>query len=314
MAAEAAWICSICCDGRKDVAYVIPCHHEFCLSCILRWAKRKENCPLCRRVMTTIRASGWADDDYLEFVVCPPASPLPAYFQAGTAPGHSSHSPLASPPPSLMLPEEQGAVEPESSAPPVGGLLPKVWAALFRQHREILDPALPWLRQELSVIFGTQWWPAMAAENLILYALCHFGLDSEALVQQLQPGLEDSTAMLIQGLVTTIVHRCGEQARRQLGLQHACAARGQEDGTATSSRVTLSSRPGPSSSPTGASVEDLEELPSTSEAVLPGGPSQPPAAPIPRGQEEPHEESEQAAAAAAGPSAQGSSPSPSAPG
>ena len=59
--------------------------------------------------------------------------------------------------------------------PMVSGLLLEVWAALFRQHPEILDPVLPWLRQELRAIFGTQWWEAMAAENLILNTLCGCG-------------------------------------------------------------------------------------------------------------------------------------------
>lgn len=44
------------------------------------------------------------------------------------------------------------------SAPLVPALPPKVWAALFQEHQEILDPLLPWLRQELAVMFGTVWW------------------------------------------------------------------------------------------------------------------------------------------------------------
>ena len=102
--------------------------------------------------------------------------------------------------------------------PMVGGLLLEVWAALFRQHPEILDPVLPWLCQELQNIFGTQWWEAMAAENLILNTLCDIRLDSEALIQLLQPALGDRAEMLIQGLVDTVVNRWGEEAHGQLGL------------------------------------------------------------------------------------------------
>lgn len=40
---------------------------------------------------------------------------------------------MASTSPSLLYPDEKGAVESESSAPPVAGLLHEVWTALFRQ-------------------------------------------------------------------------------------------------------------------------------------------------------------------------------------
>lgn len=206
--------------------------------------------------MTTIKVPAWADDSDLEFIVCPLATPVLACFQAGTSPGHlagqSFHSPEAYPPPAMPVPDEQGAVETVFSAPPVPGLPPDVWAALFQEHREILDPLLPWLRQELAVIFGTAWWQATLAKNFILAALCLFGLDSEALFQQLQPGLVDRTATLIHGIINTVVQRCSEQAWRRLGLHHAYTAREQEDrhaaspGTTTSSRVTLNSSPGPS--------------------------------------------------------------------
>ncbi|XP_021240341.1 uncharacterized protein LOC110392422 [Numida meleagris] len=318
MAAEEAWTCPICRDVQKDIAYAVPCRHAFCLGCILRWAKQKETCPLCRRTVAVVKVAAWDDDDDLDFIIRPPAPPVPACFQAGIVPIHSPHHHAPSPPPFLLLTEEQEAVEAEDGRT-VGGLLLEVWAALFRQHREILDPVLPWLRQELQDIFGTQWWEAMAAENLILNALCDIGLDSEALIQLLRPALGHRVETLIRGLVDTIVSRWGEEAHGQLGLQgihvsggqeEGPAARGQEDssvaapGPTASPQGTLVSRPGPIGS-TGS--PNREEQPSTPEAVLPGDPSHPHAARIPREHEEPHEETEQVAAA--GPSAQGSSPS-----
>uniref|UniRef100_A0A803XW06 RING-type domain-containing protein n=1 Tax=Meleagris gallopavo TaxID=9103 RepID=A0A803XW06_MELGA len=63
MAAEEAWTCPICRDVRKDIAYAVPCRHEFCLGCILRWAKQKETCPLCRRIMTVVKVAEWDKDN-----------------------------------------------------------------------------------------------------------------------------------------------------------------------------------------------------------------------------------------------------------
>ncbi|XP_021247228.1 E3 ubiquitin-protein ligase Topors-like [Numida meleagris] len=317
MAAEEAWTCPICRDVQKDIAYAVPCRHEFCLGCILRWAKQKETCLLCRRDMAVIKVAEWDDNSDLDFIIRPPAPPVPACFQAGITHIYNPHSYAPSPPPFVLLPEEEEAVEAEQR-PTVGGLLLEVWAALFRQHREILDPVLPWLRQELRDIFGTQWWEAMAAENLILNTLCDIGLDSEALIQLLRPALGHRAETLIQRLVDTIVSRWGEEAHGQLGLQgvHVSGgqeegppARGQEDssvavpGSTASPQGTITT-PGPNSS---MGSPNREEQPSTPEAVLPGDPSHPHSNHILREHEEPHEETEQVAAA--GPSAQGSSPS-----
>ncbi|XP_019467215.1 uncharacterized protein LOC109365056 [Meleagris gallopavo] len=318
MAAEEAWTCPICREVRKDTAYAAPCRHEFCLGCILRWAKQKETCPLCRRVMAVVKVAEWDNDNDLDFIICPPAPPVPACFQAGIAHMYSAHSHAPSPPPFLLLPEEQEAVEAEER-PMVGGLLMEVWAALFRQHQEMLDPVLPWLRQELRNIFGTQWREAMATESFILNALCHIGLDREALIQQLRPALGDRAVTLIQGLVNALVSQWGEEAHGQRGLQGVHVSGGQEEGPAARGQEdSMVAAPGPAASPPGTvtsrsgpngSTENLirEEQPSTSQAVLHGDLSHTPAVHVLTEHQEPHEETEQVAAE--DPSAEGSSPS-----
>uniref|UniRef100_A0A8V5GMX3 E3 ubiquitin-protein ligase Topors n=1 Tax=Melopsittacus undulatus TaxID=13146 RepID=A0A8V5GMX3_MELUD len=56
--------CPICLGNWKEVSYVMPCHHQFCYQCILRWAETKPECPLCKRRIQSILHSVQADDDY----------------------------------------------------------------------------------------------------------------------------------------------------------------------------------------------------------------------------------------------------------
>uniref|UniRef100_A0A8B9CA98 RING-type domain-containing protein n=1 Tax=Anser brachyrhynchus TaxID=132585 RepID=A0A8B9CA98_9AVES len=40
MATEADVTCPVCQGTPKEPSIVIPCRHQFCLGCIMRWAKR----------------------------------------------------------------------------------------------------------------------------------------------------------------------------------------------------------------------------------------------------------------------------------
>uniref|UniRef100_A0A8D2PA39 RING-type domain-containing protein n=1 Tax=Zosterops lateralis melanops TaxID=1220523 RepID=A0A8D2PA39_ZOSLA len=67
MARENYSNCHICQDTPKDVASALPCHHQFCLGCILRWTQTNPSCPLCRTPIETIRFSERGEQDYLLF-------------------------------------------------------------------------------------------------------------------------------------------------------------------------------------------------------------------------------------------------------
>ena len=279
--------------------------------------------------MEEVKVAAWDDDEDLNFIIWPPAPPVPACFQEAVAPSFSSSSSSlsSSPPPSLWSDEEEdeegedqeneeAESQEDEEEPTVGGLLLDIWAELFRHHQQILDPVLPWLRRELRAIFHSHWWQAMAVEAYILNALCDIGPDSEWLMELMQPVLENRTETFIQELVDTIVHQCSEEAHRLLGLQgtlvsggqeEGFAARGQEDSPVAAPGPTASPELNLTSGPRLPACPNIEEQTRTAVADILVGPSHAPAAHMAREVEELNEEVEQEAAA--GPSAQGSSPS-----
>ncbi|OXB50914.1 hypothetical protein ASZ78_003501, partial [Callipepla squamata] len=146
--------------------------------------------------MKTVRVSVRGDNEYQECIVSPPAVPAPIGFGTITVPS--------------------GTAGP-SEAARAGGLLPEEWAGLFRERRELLWPVQRWLEDIFSQVPELRWWQITALEGAILTLLCQLGLDRDALVQRAQRSLGPITAPLIDGLIETVVSRCGREARRLLG-------------------------------------------------------------------------------------------------
>ncbi|NWU24849.1 TOPRS ligase, partial [Dyaphorophyia castanea] len=318
MARENYSNCLICHDTPKDVSSALPCHHRFCLGCILRWTQINPSCPLCRTPIETVRFSEQGEQDYLLFAVVSPEESPETSSHAAAAPilldENSPHGPLVSPassPQGTLSPAEQGVGRPE----PVGGLLPEVWARLFQQRQHLLDPVRPWLRERLEGIYQDQWWLVEVAQSSILHDLCLHGLDVENLVLVLQNCLGEHAAPLVHGLINVTVGQCSEAAQRLLLFDTGREETDNLVASASSSSISSSSRSSSTRERISASVPagfNMEEEAGTSEAPLQGGPSHCPPVPTPAGRDQPQEEPEQAAVA--GPSAQGSVCSPSAPG
>ncbi|NWW57975.1 TOPRS ligase, partial [Ifrita kowaldi] len=308
-ATETKWNCPICRDARDDLTYVMPCLHQFCLACIMRWAEMQRVCPLCREQIEGVRFSVQTDS-YIDCVFTSSEESANASSWTGITLGQLVknspfvESPSRAPRRILATAEHGGA-----GIEPVGGLLPSVWAELFQREEHLLDPVVPWLRQELEAKYGTRWWMARIAESIILHAVSICGPARNVLAHVLQDFLEEHTEPLIHGIINIIVNQCTQEAQRLLRSR----AVPENNPAAISSRFqmdTTAPHPSPASSPAGSTParspagSRMEDQHSTSEAVLH---TLHPSAPIPAEQEELEP------TAVADPSAQGSSHSPSAP-
>ncbi|XP_072207958.1 uncharacterized protein [Excalfactoria chinensis] len=277
------WSCPLCGQSRDDAAYAVPCRHQLCLGCALRWAKQQPTCAVCKESIESIRYSVRSEDDFLE---CP--IPQPAQ--------HSEDE----------QEDEQGSAQPQLVAAE-HGFPAEVWADFFRGDPGDLGPLLRWIQQELEGITEDEWWEVAAARTAIMHLLCVYGLDEDALILSMETHLEEHTERFVAGLIDTVTALYGPELRRR---QHSQAAReaGGQDGPAdtpspaTSQQEPPASGPGRSASPAGPGAEQLPGVP-------PGGPEPQPAAPV--SPQEPQEEPGQAAAA--GPSAQGTDRSPGGP-
>ncbi|XP_040404628.1 uncharacterized protein LOC121065704 [Cygnus olor] len=238
----------------------------------MRWAKRSANCPLCRQDITSIRYSIWSEDDFLEVQVVHHAENQ-----------EDSHQ------------DEQWAAVPVPQTA-VSGLLPEEWAALFREHPDILGPLRPWVRQQARELFRAAWWDQDVLEANVITWLCRCRLEEVVLVQELQPFLQGHTESFVNQLIDRTVEMGSDEFLEELGLLEPPPASQHQNGPevdlggsqeawepedsaeatpghAASSRDTPLTIVFSSSSSEGS---DIEELPSTSSATLHGGPGHPP--------------------------------------
>ncbi|XP_023800584.1 E3 ubiquitin-protein ligase Topors-like isoform X2 [Cyanistes caeruleus] len=290
MATGKEWSCPICFDVPDDIAYAMPCGHQFCLGCILRWTERNPACPLCRSSILTVKFSDRGGDDYLHCIITPPGGLPETSSQAAEPPrGQAESRPLGpadsldSSPQEETTPAEQQAAGPEA----VGGILPELWAELFRRRRNLLDPVRPWLRQGLEIIYGGKWYQVKSAESGIVLALCVYGPDREVLIQRLQPRLQQYTTPLVHGILNIIENQCSEEVWR---LRHSPHTGREEDEIPAASSDPPAPQEGAltisQASSSGIANFNTEEEARTSDTALHGHPSHTPSVSIPAEQEE----------------------------
>ncbi|XP_065518193.1 uncharacterized protein LOC136005026 [Lathamus discolor] len=217
MAMELEDCCPICLGCWEDVSYVMPCLHQFCYQCILRWAETKPECPLCKGRIQSLLHTVEADDNYREHVITSPLIP-PVIIHQAEMPGHPASHDF----------HHTGASHPQAAEgvprDPVGRLQPEEWINLFQDHPTLLETVLSWAEHRLQRIFRNRWLEAAIVENTIMVLLTNYGMNEELLVQMLGVYLHTRTEAFVQQLIRVAVRRCGREARHLLGQQESLLA------------------------------------------------------------------------------------------
>lgn len=146
------------------------------------------------------------DDDFEEQVITPSAALSVVAHLTGGAPGHTGAHNLHCP--AAFQPSAAGLVP----SAPGGRLRPHIWTLLFQEHPALLQPPLPWLQQELGLIFEGGSWEASTAQRLVLSSLHLFGLDEETVIQLLQTALGRYTRSFDHQLIEAIRRWCSGEA------------------------------------------------------------------------------------------------------
>lgn len=138
--------CSICLGSWRKPSFVMPCLHCFCYACILQWADKRTQCPLCKRI--SMLHSVRADDDFEEHVIIPPMTPpviLPARRARREPDAPNPHRPGAH-----QWWETAGDVQDF-----VGGFELPNWMSCFSANSALQQTLHSWFCQSLEMLFET---------------------------------------------------------------------------------------------------------------------------------------------------------------
>lgn len=138
--------CSICLGSWRKPSFVMPCLHCFCYACILQWADKRTQCPLCKRI--SMLHSVRADDDFEEHVIIPPMTP-PVILPARRARRE----------PDAPNPHHPGAYQWWGTAGDVqdfvGGFELPNWMSCFSANSALQQTLHSWFCQSLEMLFET---------------------------------------------------------------------------------------------------------------------------------------------------------------
>uniref|UniRef100_UPI00358F63B8 E3 ubiquitin-protein ligase Topors-like n=1 Tax=Myxine glutinosa TaxID=7769 RepID=UPI00358F63B8 len=234
--------CPICLNRIQNRALTNSCSHSFCFLCILEWAKRKAECPLCQQTFDGIIHSVKSDTNYKEYELTTGndsslSSPEGRRFryrstmtrerwrwqhESGSFDGgvlfdgasrqRSLHNDVEIEQMTQQLRERRRArlknrhhlrrlQEQEMIAfhralyrkclwvkrVEDGGRYREVSAELFRQNPACLHRLVPWLKRELTVLFGECMCVINIVKDRIMSTISLYDLDSETFRQDLKP-------------------------------------------------------------------------------------------------------------------------------
>ncbi|KAF1381083.1 hypothetical protein PFLUV_G00170810 [Perca fluviatilis] len=186
--------CPICLDRFSNVAYLDRCLHRFCFPCVQEWSRSKPECPLCKQPFASILHSVVAADDFKEYTLRPPP---PTHDDNG---GGSVAATVA-----MVAARRPGAPVAGPGVPGDNGQQQQrdITAESFRRNPSQLHRLRPWLRRELTVLYGAHATLVDIVQRIITARLARHGLeDTPTVEEELRPFLLARTDHFLHELVS----------------------------------------------------------------------------------------------------------------
>ncbi|XP_062851522.1 topoisomerase I binding, arginine/serine-rich a [Trichomycterus rosablanca] len=195
--------CPICLDRFRNVSYADKCFHRFCFCCILEWSKNKAECPLCKQPFSSIYHSVRAQDDFLHYQLRPGDA-----GSFGSVDGRRFRYRTTL---TVERRRETWRVGNQRQQEVMrfrrwlyrrgvrvrgvrdGGRSRETSAEFFRKNPACVHRLVPWLKRELTVLFGPRDSLADVVRHVVLSLIVRHDVQGEVVKQELRPFLRSRT-------------------------------------------------------------------------------------------------------------------------
>ncbi|KAM6105610.1 LOW QUALITY PROTEIN: E3 ubiquitin-protein ligase Topors-like [Pterocles gutturalis] len=184
--------CPICLDRFDNVSYLDPCLHRFCFLCVQEWSKNIAECPLCKQPFFSIIHTIRAEDDFKEYIV---ASGRPASAEGRSAQQIQEEEMI-----NFRRALYRTGVHIHSIQD--GGRYRDISAEFFRCNPACLHRLVPWLKRELTALFGAYGSLVHTVQDIIMSNVTRYDLESQAFAEVLQPFLLNRTEHFLHEFIS----------------------------------------------------------------------------------------------------------------
>uniref|UniRef100_A0A7N6F851 E3 ubiquitin-protein ligase Topors n=1 Tax=Anabas testudineus TaxID=64144 RepID=A0A7N6F851_ANATE len=205
--------CPICLDIFNNISYLDLCLHKFCFRCIHEWSKNKAECPLCKQPFHSIYHSIKSEQDFKKYDLQPSDNGSFGTFAANEGrPVNSIREPEM-----INFRRELYRRGVRVRTVRDGGRSRDTSAEFYRRNPACLHRLIPWLKRELTVLYG-----------------------AHGSLEELRPFLQGRTEHFLHEFISFAKSPFNMEAYDQYAVYECPAPSSNEDSSSNSSVIAIS--------------------------------------------------------------------------